>query len=78
MNPVTPEADTISGTRLLDLTTILHNSTMNASIFEPLNRNLETLLLKSRSLLREERGHEGHSRNRSRTEMSQMVTLISG
>ena len=32
----------------------------------------------SRSLLREERGHEGHSKSRNRTSMSQMAASIPG
>ena len=53
MSPVPPEADATSDTRLPtvpqvrsvpDLTTISQDTTMYASMFEPLNRSLETFI----------------------------------
>ena len=79
-NLVPLEADAISGTRLPTmpqvrskpgLTTALQDTTMYASIFEPLNRSLETFitkLSKSRRTLKK--------RNRTRT--SQMAASILG
>ena len=68
-NPVPPEADATSETRLpfvpqvssvQDLTTVSQDTTMYASMFEPLNRSLETFITKLSSQPREERGQEGH------------------
>ena len=68
-NPVPPEADATSETRLPfvpqvssvpDLTTVSQDTTMYASMFEPLNRSLETIITKLSSQPREERGQEGH------------------
>ena len=87
MNSITPEEDFSSGARLPtgphvrsapDLTSVLHDTTINDSMFELLNGLLRRLLLNSRRLLREERGHEEHSRNRSRTSTSLMTVLIPG
>ena len=83
-----PGADATSVARLTmgpqvrsvpDLTTVSHDSTMYASMFEPLNRSLETFITKlSKSTESGERGQKGHSRNRSRTRTSQMAVLIPG
>ena len=64
-NPVPPEADATPETRLPtvpqvssvpDLTTVSQDTTMYASMFEPLNRSLETFITKlSKSTEREER-----------------------
>ena len=64
-NPVPPEADATPETRLPtvpqvssvpDLTTVSHDTTMYASMFEPLNRSLETFITKlSKSTERGER-----------------------
>ena len=64
-NPVPPEADATSETRLPtvpqvssvpDLTTVSQDTTMYASMFEPLNRSLETFITKlSKSTERGER-----------------------
>ena len=64
-NPVPPEADATPETRLPtvpqvssvpDLTTVSQNTTMYASMFEPLNRSLETFITKlSKSTERGER-----------------------
>ena len=64
-NPTMPEADATSGARLPtgpqfrsvpDLTTVSHDTTMCASMFEPLNRSLETFITKlSKSTERGER-----------------------
>ena len=54
-NPVPPEADATSGTRLPtmpqvasvpDLTTVSQDTTKHAPMFEPLNRSLETFITK--------------------------------
>ena len=65
MNPVPPEAEATPETRLPvlpqvwsvpDLTTVSHDTTMYASMFEPLNRSLETINTKlSKSSERGER-----------------------
>ena len=58
-NPVPPEADATPETRLPtvpDLTTVSQDTTMYASMFEPLNRSLETFITKlSKSTERGER-----------------------
>ena len=81
-NPAPSEADASPETRLPtvpqvrsvpDLTTVSQDTTMYASMFEPLNRSLETSSPSSRSQPREERGQEGHSKSRNHTKTSQTV-----
>ena len=69
-NPAPPEAGATPETRLPtvpqvrsmpDLTTVSQDTTMYASMFEPLNRSLETFITKLlTSTERGERGQEGH------------------
>ena len=79
-NPVPPEADATPETRLPtvpqvssvpDLTTVSQDTTMYASMFEPLNRSLETFITK----LSTERG-ERSRRTRSQTAASQTAACI--
>ena len=86
-DPIRPDVEAPSGAPLTlipharsipDLTTVSHDTTRYASMFEPLNRSLKTFITKLRSLLREQKGHEEHSRNQSHTKMSQTAALILG
>ena len=83
-NPVPPEADATPETRLptvpqvssvSDLTTFSQDTSMYASMFEPMNRSLDTFITKlSKSTERGERLW----RNRSRTKTSQTAALTLG
>ena len=83
-NPVPPEADATPETRLPtvpqvssvpDLTTVSHDTTMYASMFEPLNRSLETFITKlSKSTERGERSR----RTLKKPKTSQTAALILG
>ena len=68
-NPVPPETDATPETRLPtvpqvrsvpDLTTVSKDTTMYASMFEPLNRSLETIITKLSRSTERETGQEGH------------------
>ena len=71
--PIVPQVRSVP-----DLTMVSQDTTMYASMFEPLNRSLEIFIAKLSSQPREERGQEGHSKSRNHTKASQIAASILG